>query len=59
MTPKKARIGRPPREDEAVKLSVYVPDELMMQLKVHCVYTRQTMSAVVQDLLERYMAKQG
>lgn len=57
MTPKRKRMGRPPRTDSPERLAVYVPEDLKRQLEHRAEDERRTLTAVVCAALEAYLAR--
>jgi len=40
-----------------MRYTMTMPDDLHLRLKVHCAETKQDMSAVINKLVEEYLAK--
>ena len=56
---RKARIGRPPRTDDPVTLTVIVPRALRKWLKIHAAQSEHDMGDIVTRVLGDYRERLG
>ena len=49
-------VARPKGEDK-VKLTLTLPEDVIMQSKIHAIETRRTLSGLIEDLLRAELGK--
>ena len=51
-------VARPRKEDQ-VKLTLSMPETLVMQAKIHAIEQRKTLSGLIEDLLREELGKKS